>query len=95
MLQSFTGTDTAYTPAKKGNAPGHHADNQVVCKCGDPDDGDLRKCRTARPVQFAQPLSREAGAPKKVHLPDLLLVDGNPIDDITLVVNPDKNLISA
>jgi imidazolonepropionase-like amidohydrolase len=30
----------------------------------------------------------EAGA-----LADLLLVDGNPLDDINLVANPDKNFV--
>jgi hypothetical protein len=39
------------------------------------------------------PYHWKLGAPKKVHSPDLLLVDGNPIDDITLVVNSDKNFI--
>ena len=40
------------------------------------------------------PYHWKLGAPKKVHSPDLLLVDGNPIDDITLVVNSDKKFDS-
>ena len=51
--------------------------------------GDQR--RTAGAVRQAQSLSRQARRRGEGALADLLLVDGNPLDNIDLVADPAKN----
>jgi imidazolonepropionase-like amidohydrolase len=42
---------------------------------------------------FINPYPGKLGVVEAGALADLLLVDGNPLDDINLVANPDKNFV--
>jgi imidazolonepropionase-like amidohydrolase len=42
---------------------------------------------------FINPYPGRLGVVEAGALADLLLVDGNPLDDINLVANPDKNFV--
>ena len=48
----------------------------------------MPSCLLVRPTQS---LSRKVGGVEEGALADLLLVDGNPIEDIKLIANPAKN----
>ena len=57
-------------------------------------DGDRRQRRAAGAVRAAQPLSRASSASSQEGaLADLLLVDGDPIANIELVEDPDRNFL--
>ena len=57
------------------------------------DHGDVDKRRTARAVRQAQSVSRQARRRGTGCLADLLLVDGNPLENINLVADPKNFLV--
>ena len=58
-----------------------------------PDHGDVDERRVARSFRPPQPLSRQLGVIEEGALADLLLVDGNPLEDINLIKDPAKNFV--
>ncbi len=55
------------------------------------EDGDRRQRAIARPVWKAESVRRRLGVEEGALR--TLLVDGNPLDDLTLVENPGKNFV--
>ena len=79
----------------EGRASGDHADpsHALVRKRRHPRDGHRDQRRTARAIRAAQSLSGKLGIIEEGAFADLLVVDGDPIANIALVENPEKNFL--
>ena len=79
----------------EGDAPGDHADpsHALVRKRRNPEDGHRDQWRTARAVRAAQSLSGKARSDRRRRVRRSLVVDGDPIANIALVENPEKNFL--
>ena len=58
-----------------------------------PQDGDRRQWRVARALGLRSPYPGKLGVVEEGALADLLLVDGNPLENIGLVADPAKNFV--
>ena len=65
----------------------------LVHSCRSTRHSDWDQRRTAGTVWEAQSVPRKLGLVEEGALADLLLVDGDPIADIKLIEDPEKNLL--
>ncbi len=100
QLQMFAGTDTAYGLAKKYKTKTACAglyQRTILASCAPciAATSGLKSVSVpyAGPVRIAKPVPGQAGCRPGGALPDLLLVEGDPISNIKLLENPAKNLL--
>ena len=92
-IKTAFGTDILFS--KPGGAAGLDAGraDALVHAGRSADDGDVDQCRIARLSGLRNPYPGKLGVVEEGALADLLLVDGDPLDDIKLVADPAKNFV--